>query len=112
MAALRDNYANVMSGEVTTNGTTIVSKEIQTGVSLGEGRGMIIDQIDYHLPTDVLTDFDTTNDYLRIMWSTQTPTVVATDFRFGNSRLIHMTEIARKDFGVAATGILSIFPHS
>ncbi|KKL44336.1 hypothetical protein LCGC14_2366690 [marine sediment metagenome] len=43
-----DKYSNVVSAEVTQTGPDAITfTEVRTGISLGQGIGMVIDQIDY-----------------------------------------------------------------
>jgi hypothetical protein len=109
--AIKDKYANLLSSEVTTLGVTIQSTEIQTGVSLGEGQGIVIDEIDYFLGAGVLTDLEAgaAGDYMFVGLFTQVPTG-ANDFNPTNSRCIHVFKVIRSDFGVAANGLNVMMP--
>lgn len=111
MAGRTDKYANVLTGTATANGATVVSVEIQTGISLGKGVGMLIDQIDYDTQ-ELMSDFvaGAEADYLHIAWGVHTFTQ-ANDFRYDNNRMIHKQTIRRTDIGVAASGMITINPQ-
>lgn len=46
-----DRYANLASAKVAANGATISFAELQTGISLGQNLGILIDHIEYYYNT-------------------------------------------------------------
>ncbi len=58
-----DRFANVAAGQVTLSAAnTLTFNEILTGVSLGQGVGMLIDQISYYLNDLLVTEMSALND--------------------------------------------------
>ena len=77
MAAGRpqDKYSNLASATVTqTAADTETFAEMLTGISLGQGRGMLIDQVDYFFPQAVVELLSATGDNLRFGWTTSNAT--------------------------------------
>jgi len=105
MARSIDKYANILTAKVATAGATDSSVEVQTGVSLGQGRGIIIDSIEYLVDSTVLADFvaGATGDLCLKGWFTTSPTAIG-DYDYTNSRLIHMDTDIRIDIGTAGSG--------
>ncbi|GAI77831.1 unnamed protein product [marine sediment metagenome] len=103
MGKRTDKYANLMNAHVITNGATAVHEEIQTGVSLGEGKGIIIDEINYQINQTVITDFiaGAAGDYLACTFSVQ-----GDEFGLDNVRVIHEHQITKWDDGTAANSYL------
>lgn len=111
MAREQDKYANVLSANVTTAGSTIGNQELTTGVSLGEGVGLLIDQIDYTPNDTIYTDFAAgdSGDYAKCAWSTQTLDA-STEFQYDNSRVIHQLLMTRADYGTAGNAEIHLGP--
>lgn len=107
----KDTYANVLNANITTAGTTVVNVEVNTGVSLGEGKGMLIDQIDYSYGGSVMGDFVTggSSTYLYTAWSVNS--VAAADFSADNSRIFHLVEKGRYDMGTAGNAVIHTDPE-
>lgn len=112
MARETDKFANVLVGKCTTAGATVVNNEITTGISLGEGYGILIDQIDYILTSTVYADFaaGAAGDALSMGWFVQSPSAAA-DFAYDNSRMLHRSMVYRTDYGAAASGFLIKDPY-
>lgn len=103
---VNDTYANIASATVVANGTTLAFAELQTGISLGQGVGIIIDQIDYYYNRTgigVLAD----NEEVVMAWTTSN---TLTDLLPTNSRVIHVDRLGRTDFGTAAAGTFKSIP--
>ena len=109
---VKDKFANLVNAIVITNGSSVVKNEVNTGVSLADGRGMLIDQIDYYYDTTVMADYvaGATSDYMKAAWFTQSP-LAAADFLYNNSRCLHVYEKQRLDLGVAAAGVFEHNPR-
>lgn len=65
-----DKYANILSAEVTVAAGDTAFTEVNLGVSLGQGMGVLIDQIDYDVSVGALDDMQTDSDTLQLAWTT------------------------------------------
>ena len=65
-----DKYANMASNEVELVAGALDFSELLTGISLGQGMGIIIDQIDYYPGSNLIVDLDAANDTLEMAWTT------------------------------------------
>lgn len=83
----RDRYANIAAAyAVEAAAGTMVFTELLTGISLGQGVGIIIDQIDYEFDNDSIKAIIAANDILAMGWfSTNTLTA----FNPSDNRQIH-----------------------
>jgi len=67
----QDRYANIAAAQVVMSGADAETfTELITGISLGQGKGMLIDQIDYHVAQAALEDLVATGDSLQMGWTT------------------------------------------
>lgn len=87
MPIMDDRFQNIMGVEVSQSTiNTIVFQEIRTGVSLGQGLGLVIDEIRYQPTSGALRELDGSTDEL-IMGLTTTDSITdMTDF--GDSRIL------------------------
>ena len=93
MARNEDRFANILMAQVVMSAAnTITFKEILTGISLGMGIGMLIDQIDYHVPRATVAELLTTVDTLHIGFTVSDGLV---DLSADDRQVIHMTELAQ-----------------
>jgi len=97
---VNDLYANMGTTTVTLNGATIVFSELQTGISLGQGMGIIIDQFDYYFPFDNI-DGLATGEQMIAAWTTSNS---ITSLSVTNRAVIHNSIMGRVDMGTAASG--------
>lgn len=107
MAKRRDKYANIINAEVNAAGIVTATQEITTGVSLGEGKGMLIDQIDYFFASAMVISFIAAagGDHYKNSWSVQSD-----EFGYSNSRVIHQQDIVKWLEGTPANSHLTIWP--
>lgn len=94
----KDKYANILNARIIAGGNGAVSSEVATGVSLGEGKGMLIDQIDYFMENGMITDLvaAAVGEYYQMSWSVQSD-----EFGYNNSRVIHQFDVVKWDDGTA-----------
>jgi len=98
-----DRYTNLASGIVTeTAAGTMTFTELVTGVSLGVGVGMLIDQIDYEFSDSTIADLVAAGDRVAAGWFTSnSPDAINLDDR----RLIHKHGLfVEPVIGTAASG--------
>ncbi len=83
-----DRFTNLASGDVTeTAANTLTYGELITGISLGVGIGMLIDEIDYLIGAGALDDLVAVGDTINAAWFTSNaPTAI----ELSDRRLIHM----------------------
>lgn len=82
-----DKYSNLMSARVDEVVTGDMNyQEILTGISLGAGVGLLIDQIDYTFAQGTINDLVLESDSVHMGWFTQN-TLAA--FNIGDNRQIH-----------------------
>lgn len=101
-----DNYANIAEAQVTANGTTIAFTELQTGISLAQKRGIVIDKIEYTFARDdigALAD----NEDINIGWVTSNS---ITSLNTNQKQVIHAVTLGRVDMGTAATAQIYEMP--
>ena len=108
MAAGRptDKYSNVAAVAVTQAAANVQAyQELLTGISLGQGVGMVIDQIDYW-PSSLFAEIVASTDGASIAW---TVTTAAANLLSGSaktdSRVIHQTDLSPAAAGVAVNSI-------
>ena len=90
MARNEDRFANILMAEVVESGAnTLTFKEILTGISLGMGIGMIIDQIDYWPPTNMGAQLVATIDRIRMGFTVSDS---ITELNADDRSIIHMVE--------------------
>lgn len=65
-----DRFSNIASGSVTESGANVLTfTELQTGIGLGQGIGMLIDQLDYYPSDNALADLVAAGDSLNMGWT-------------------------------------------
>lgn len=96
---MADIYANIASTKVATSGTSIVFQELLTGIELGKGRGMIIDQIDYSLSENEIGRL-ADSDAIVMAWVTSN---ALTSLALNTKGVIDEVAYVRVDFGTAAS---------
>ena len=117
MAAGRptDRYSNIASIGVTQSAAnSITFAELLTGISLGQGIGMVIDQIDYYIDT-VLVDMILNTDRIAVAWTVSSaPPSLLLSSAVADSRIIHLATMAEPADGVANNSNTNpmIFPIS
>lgn len=71
--AQTDRFANIASAEVTLSAANVLSfAEVLTGVSLGVGVGILIDEIDYTPDAVALQSLVANTDDIQMAWTTST----------------------------------------
>jgi len=79
----------------------IVFKELQTGISLGQGMGILIDSIEYRVDVTALQLMDDDGDYF--IGAVTVSDSVTTLGGSGKKQIIHQMQYVRTDGGTAAT---------
>lgn len=102
MARSDDRFANIASAEVsTTAADALTFTEVLTGISLGVGRGIIIDEVDYYPNVAMYRELDADADSFICGWTTSN---AVTDLSDVSDRRILHTFIAQGHLiGTAAT---------
>ena len=93
----QDKYANMASATVDVNGT-ITFTELLTGISLGQGMGILIDQIDYTPSIAALADIDADSDAIQYGWCTSN---AVTTLANSQKQVIHAGFLAGVAHGTA-----------
>lgn len=106
---MADMYANVMNASVVTNGAAYVNTEIQTGASLQDKRGILIDEIDYTYDPDMVVDLIAggAGDYARAGWGVQED-----QQGYNNNRVIHEFFVHKWTEGTPASSSLIHAPFT
>lgn len=103
MARQQDKFANIASAATPPITGGIQFVELLTGISLGQGMGIIIDQIDYMFDDTMYADMLTAGDWVRFGWVTaNTLTVLAME----NKGVIHMGQLVYIQDGTPATSVI------
>lgn len=104
---LEDRYTNLATANVVESAAnTITFVELLTGISLGQGTGMLIDQIDYY-PTKVSLQLLAANpDTLHFGWFTSN---ASTGFNATDRRIIHHAVLNAETVIGTAASAMSIF---
>jgi len=98
----QDNYANIMSGEVTESAAgTLTFLEMLTGAGFGSGRGFIVDEIDYFVSKATLALMTTGGDSVQFGITLSSGVTDLEDF--SDNRILHSASYTRKDMGTAAS---------
>ena len=106
MARSQDKFGNLASAEVVESGAgTLTFTELVTGISLGAGKGIIIDQIDYSVAVATRALMTTATDWIAFGWCTSDAVTAAT-LNINNSRILHFARESRIDMGTAGSGVL------
>lgn len=86
-----DRYANLASATATeTAAGTLTYAEVATGISLGQGIGLLIDQINYLVNVSTLEDLVATGDVVQMGWFSSK---VPSSFSFNDRRIIDMAQL-------------------
>ena len=102
MARPKDTYANVAEIRVTDTGSGAGATEwaeLQTGISLGQGTGIIIDALEYSLTLPLLQAMDNDGDYITVGWATSNSIEID---GVNQKQIIHRWSKYRIDAGTAA----------
>lgn len=104
-----DRFANMASAKVVQSAAnTLTFTELITGISLGTGVGMLIDQIDMIYTKETIALMTSDTDHVEAAWTvSDAPTVLGVNDR----RIIDYQQISRHDLGTAGTGILLKQPN-
>lgn len=108
--ANEDRYSNFLTALATeTAQGTLTFSEIQTGISLGQGTGMLIDQIDYYPASGIMDDLINEGDEVIMAFATSNSLV---DLGINNRAMIHqMTLRVQGTIGTpASAAILNKMP--
>lgn len=96
-----DRFSNLASAAVTEAvAATMAYTEVQTGVSLGQGVGILIDQISYIFDTSTLALIIANSDYLQSGWYTSNNNTV---FALDQNQQIDMIQLTASVAGVATS---------
>lgn len=107
MKVKEDKYTNVLTAQCTGVMSNVPAfAEVNIGTSLGIGRGILIDHIDYWPTAEGIALMTTNQDWIRMGWSTRTQD----HLDIMSSSTIDALQITRADFGSAASGLLYEMP--
>jgi len=110
---ISDRFANIASAQVTESAiNTLTFVEVQFGVSIGQRRGLIIDQIDYFItPGSFQGNWLTSSDNTLMAWVTRNDIPTLID-NFNDNRVLHMMSAQIHVLtAVGGTFIFSPFTH-
>ena len=98
-----DVYTNLASATVTESAAGVLTfVELATGISLGQGTGMLIDQVDYDWSPGAIGNIVAVNDRVAAAWFTSN---APTGITLTDRRLIHMSQLfVEPVIGAAASG--------
>lgn len=108
MASQRDQYANIANASAAVEDGTINFTEILTGISLGQGKGIVIDQIDYSLSISTLQAMDTDGDLVQFAWTASNS---ITTLELDQKSVIHKAQLNRVHAGTPANAIFIENPY-
>ena len=92
MAAREDRFANIAAARVVESAAgTLTFTEMLTGISLGQGVGMIIDQISYYLNSAAIQDLVASQDAIVMGITASDDVADLTDVT--DRRILHATHI-------------------
>jgi len=110
MARSNDKYANIAAATLQQSAAnTLTFGEVLTGISLGQGRGMLIDQVDYWVQRDTRQLMTAADDAVHFGWCSSTNVTSLDDYE--DRSIIHAGQVIRNDFGVAASAQMSTDPQ-
>jgi len=93
MARADDRFANVLPVEVVMSAAnTLTFAQVETGVSLGTGIGLLIDQINYYIPFGEVSELLTSADTIKMAWVNSD---ALTDLVADERRVIDMVELSQ-----------------
>lgn len=105
-----DQYTNLASSEVTESAAgTLTLVELLTGISLGGGIGMLIDQIDYQFSAAALELVVAASDSLSAGWFTSN---APTAFDLNDRRQIHQMSVSQALVGAVVSQTHFIQPFT
>ena len=108
-AAREDRFANIAATELTMSALNTLSfAEMLTGISLGQGVGMLIDEIDYQPGGSMLAEMSAVDDSITMALTTSND-IIDLD-NFADRRIIHSRFHRRADFGTAGSAQLMTYP--
>ena len=92
--SISDRFANIAATAVTETAiNTLTYQEVQFGVSLGNRRGLLIDQIDYFIrPATIAGNWVTANDFTIMAWCIDDTLTTLVD-NFNNRKILHAMHI-------------------
>jgi len=97
--AIRDQYANIATASMTLAAGALQFVEVQTGISLGQGMGLVIDEIDYYIESGAKEDMAANGDVISIAWTTSNS---ITDIPISNKSVIHQHQTQYYEQGTPA----------
>lgn len=102
-----DVYANMATAQVTGADGSIVFAELLTGISIGQGIGILIDSVDYYYMSAkvLLADGKTA----KLAWVTSN---ALTSISIDDRRIIHYNESGRVDHGTAGNSQIVVQPDT
>lgn len=100
-----DMYANMASASITLVDNSLEFTELVTGISLGQGTGILIDKIEYSLLTAEGALDDGKN--IQIGWCTSN---AVTAMNLNDRRVLHRMLKERTDYGTAGNARISKDP--
>lgn len=108
-ARQNDQYANMLSAQVTLADGSVEGTEINLGISLGTGTGILIDQIDYYTvgAKQALAD----GKSYRVGFAVSAPANIDT-MTIDNKSIVHFIREYRVDLGTAGNGVILEDPTS
>ena len=91
---ISDRFANIASGTVIESAiNTLTFQELQFGTSIGQRRGIIIDQIDYFVqPPTIAGNWVAAADFTIMAWCTRNDIPTLVD-NFNDGRVLHMMHL-------------------
>lgn len=101
---MHDRFANIISGRINmAAANTEEFQEILTGISLGQGVGILLDQIDYYFGSAPV-EMTVNGDFIRVGWYT---TNTITDLGdTSDRRILHFAQKDAATFGTVATQLI------
>lgn len=109
-----DKYANIATIEVTaSSANTLTYQELRTQLGIQPNRrtlmAMIIDEINYYPGEAAIAEMTTTGDSIQMALTiSNNPTDL---MNVTDRRILHVSLMARMDFGVAAGGVMIELPN-
>ncbi len=109
MALLDDRFRNILAVEVVMSAANVETfVEVVTGVSIGQGLGMVIDAIDYYPSSGTLRELAASTDVLHMAISTSDQITDFTDV--SDRRLIDVVSLIGHAVGTPANTIVHEVP--
>ena len=109
-----DKYSNIVSARTNQTGADAITfNEVRTGISLGSGIGMVIDQIDYFVRDETFHMINSVGDTLIGAWTVSAAiTAMDNEEIATDNRIIHACKMSPEVIkGTVSSGVkLEIFP--